>query len=337
MTDNKNLQVQIWVLVVGFLLLIIKFTAWIITSSNAILSDALESIINVAAGSFTLYSLYLSAKPRDFNHPYGHGKIEFISSGIEGALIFIAGAAIVGKGIYNLIIPEEIEKIDLGLILIIISGIVNFILSRILHSRAHKSHSVALEGEAKHLLSDAYTTGGITIGLAAVWLTGYVFLDSLIAVIFGLMLLRMGIKTVRSAYAGIMDEADFDTLEEIVKIMNDHRPDNWIDIHNFRIIKYGAVLHIDCHLTLPWYYNLVEVHDEIKKLERLISGNTTRQTEMFVHPDPCVRLSCQVCPLQNCDKRKEPFMQRRQWTIEDLVGNKKHAWTPGFSPEQRSE
>jgi len=319
-----NLKIQGVAVGVGLLLLIIKFAAWVITGSNAILSDALESVINVLAGSLALFSIYYASRPKDADHLYGHGKMEFISSGFEGLLIIVAGGVIIGKAVYNLIFPHEIEELGVGILLTTAAGLVNFILAIVLIKRGQKTHSVAMEADGKHLLSDAYSTVGMLVGLLLVWYTGQVWIDNLVALMFGALLLRIGYKVTKGALAGILDETDLVLARQFVEILQKNRKDDWIDIHNFRIIKFGSVLHVDCHLTLPWYYTIEQGHKIVESIEELVNTEMNRQVELFVHVDHCLPKSCSLCAKSDCQVRKHAFEAQQKWTLENVLENARH-------------
>ena len=230
--------------------------AWYITNSVAVLTDGLESIVNIITGFIGLYSLYLSALPKDNNHPYGHGKAEFISAGIEGTLISVTGLIIIYEAINNLRHPHVLGKLDYGIGLIALTSIINFAVGFVAVRKGKKNHSLALIASGKHLESDTYSTIGIVVGLILIYFTKLVWLDSIIALVYALIIIVTGYKIMRSSIAGIMDEADKKLLDEVVEYLNNSRTKNWIDLHNLRIIKYGAILHLDCHLTVPWYFTV---------------------------------------------------------------------------------
>ncbi len=322
---RKNIRFQTLAIVIGLLLMGAKFYAWWLTHSNAILTDALESIINVLAGLFALYSLILAMKPRDENHPYGHGKIEFLSAGFEGGLIFIAGLIIIGKGIYNLIYPQTLEKLDVGIILVLISGLINYLLGHFLERQGKWSNSFILVADGKHLKSDAYSSAGLLVGLILIYFTNITWLDNLTAILFGGIILYTGFKLVRTSVAGIMDEADYQLIENMVKFLDEHRRDNWIDVHNFRVIKYGATLHIDCHLTLPWYFTTRQSHEEVKLFEEVIAQNMGSPVELFVHVDPCEPPgNCTICRKADCEMRQAALRNNVQWTLANIMKDQKH-------------
>lgn len=322
---NSKIRIQFLVLSIGILLMLGKFIAYLITHSNAILTDALESIINVVAGCFGLYSLLLASKPKDEDHPYGHGKIEFISASIEGILIILAGIAIIGKSTFNLYYPSAIHKIDVGIWIIGISGVINFIIGQIAEIKGKKSDSITLIASGKHLKSDAYTTVGILIGLVLIYFTKIIRIDNIVAIACGIWIIYSGYKILKESVGGIMDEADFTLLEKITANLEKYRKPNWIDIHNLRTIKYGDKLHIDCHVTLPFYFSVKEGHNEIDEMEQLIDQVFEKKVEIFIHVDPCnPDFSCSVCLQSACNERKIPFDKKIIWNLENTMQNSKH-------------
>ena len=312
-------------LAVGVALLIVKLLAWWWTNSNAILTDALESIINVVAAGMGLYSLWLSAQPRDRNHPYGHGKVEFISAGVEGALIMLAGISILAKASYNIAYPQTISRLDVGLIITAVAGAINYLLGWYLQRQGRGSHSIVLVASGAHLKSDAYSSAGLVLGLGLVWLTGSPVLDSILALVFGAIIIYTGLRLVRESVAGIMDEADYQLIREMVQALEEERREPWIDVHNFRVIKYGSTLHIDCHITLPWYYTVEQAHGQVEKFEQVMRGYSDNPTELFVHVDPCEPPeNCRLCRMQDCRVRKAPQEKRIVWTLDNIMKNQKH-------------
>lgn len=324
MNNQKQLSLPIATLCIGMILLIAKFVAWWWTNSNAILTDALESIINIVAGVFALYSLTLALKPKDEDHPYGHGKIEFLSAGFEGALILIAGLIIFFKSSWDIFHPHEVSGLDAGLIITAVSGLSNYIMGYFLIKKSTELSSMTLEASGKHLKSDAYSSIGLILGLIIVMVTGLDVLDNVVAIFFGLVIMFTGYGLLRRSVAGIMDEADEKLIEAFVDDMENNRNDDWIDLHNVRIIKYGNSLHLDCHLTLPWYYDTRQSHDSMKEFEDLVKELSVSPIELFVHVDPCEPISCQICQKKDCSKRLEPSKGRIEWTIENTTANKKH-------------
>ncbi len=324
-TQRQNLIVQKWVAVISLLLLLIKFIAYYYTFSVSILTDALESIVNVAAGFIGLYSLYVAAKPRDRDHPYGHGKAEFLSAAVEGSMILIAGVIIIYKAIVLLIHPEPLQQLDTGIGLIAITAVVNFWMGVICLRYGKKNNSLALMASGKHLQTDTWSTFGIIAGLILLSLTGYLWIDSVMAIGISLFVMFTGYKIIRRSVAGIMDEADDKIISEMVKMLNNNRQENWVDLHNLRVIKYGSVLHMDCHLTVPWYLNVNEAHGEIDILANLVRKEFNESVELFVHSDGCLTFQCHICNKQDCPVRQHSFEKKVTWTPENISRNQKHS------------
>lgn len=326
-TAKQNLRVQKWVAGISVALLAVKFIAYFSTLSVSILTDALESIVNVVAGAIGLYSLYIAAKPRDIDHPYGHGKAEFLSAAVEGTLIGIAGLVILYKAILSLVHPVELKKIDMGIWLVAATALINFLLGIYCVRIARKNNSMALEASGRHLQSDTLSTVGIIAGLVLLYFTGWNWIDGVVAILFGAFIIFMGYRILRSSIAGIMDEADRQLLTRLVELLNANRRTNWIDIHNLRVIKYGSVLHIDCHLTVPWYLNVHEAHQEIDALISLVREEFGPSVEFFVHSDGCLPFSCPICDKMECTVRKHKFEKKIRWTLDNILKNEKHNLT----------
>lgn len=306
-------------------MLIVKFIAYYSTRSVTILTDALESIVNVVSGFIGLYSLRIAARPRDKDHPYGHGKVEFISAAIEGTLIGSAGVIILYKAIQELIHPVELRQVDIGIVLIAVTAVVNFIMGYYCLSYGKKNSSLALIASGKHLQSDTWSTAGIIIGLIFLYISGYRWIDGVVAILFGSYIIFTSYRILRRSVAGIMDEADMELLERVVQVLNANRRENWIDLHNLRVIKYGSVLHVDCHLTFPWYFTVREAHHEIDELAKLIRKDFGESLELFVHSDGCMPFSCRICYKAHCKERQHPFEKKITWTLENISQNKKHS------------
>jgi cation diffusion facilitator family transporter len=308
----------------GAVLFLIKLLAWYLTGSVAILTDALESTVNVVAGLIGVYSLYVSAKPKDTDHPYGHGKAEFISAAVEGTLVTVAGVIIIIEAISTLFHPHAIQKLDYGIWLVAVTAVVNYIAGAICVKTGKKNNSLALQASGRHLQTDTYSTGGIIVGLILLLIFKLWWIDSAVAILFALIIMIAGYKIVRESLAGIMDEADTDLLKKMVATLNSNRKENWIDLHNLRIIKYGGTIHLDCHLTVPWYLNVFEAHTEIDSLSELVKTEFGESMELFVHSDPCVSFSCRICSKEDCTVRQHPFAKKIEWTMKNISEDAKH-------------
>jgi cation diffusion facilitator family transporter len=321
---RENLLIQKIVVAVAVLLFAIKILAYFITRSVSVLTDALESVANVGAGFIGLYSLHISAQPKDQNHPYGHGKAEFLSAGVEGSLIIIAGFAIIYKSVYSLIYPQPLRQLDQGMVLIGITAVINYAMGYISVYRGKRNNSLALVASGRHLQSDTYSTIGIIAGLILIYFTKLLWLDSAIALFFAVVIIVTGYRIIRSSIAGIMDEADLVLLNKMVHVLDKNRQENWVDLHNLRVIKYGGTLHVDCHLTVPWYLNVHEAHGEIDKLAALIKKEFGTSIELFVHSDGCLYFQCSICSKHDCHVRQKPFEERVPWSTKNLLRDAKH-------------
>jgi cation diffusion facilitator family transporter len=318
------IRIQRYIAFLSVVLFLAKLWAWYLTHSVAILTDALESTVNVITGFIGLYSVLLAAKPRDTNHPYGHGKAEFISSAVEGALIGIAGLFIIYEAVAQLLHPQEIKELNIGIIITVVAGAINCAFGIYAVRIGKKNRSLTVEAAGQHLLSDAYSTLAIVIGLVLLLFTGWEWLDSAIAIVFSLFIIYTGYKVLRRSLAGIMDEADETLLKNVVHILQQNRKPQWIDLHNLRVIQYGDVLHVDAHMTLPWYYRVADAEKEIRSLEHLIQEHFGGKVELFIHIDGCMPYSCKLCAIENCPVRQESFKGQIQWNLENVWANHKH-------------
>ena len=322
--SRTNFNVQRMVAIVAVALFILKIIAWWMTRSVAVLTDALESTVNVVAGFISLYSLYVAAKPRDKEHPYGHGKAEFVSAAVEGALVTVAGFVIIYEAIDNIIHPHIIRQLDWGMLLVGSTAVVNYLTGMYSIKMGKKNNSLALIASGKHLQSDTYSTIGIVLGMGLIFFTGWIWLDSVVAIGFAFFIIYTGYTIVRSSIAGIMDEADNALLEKLVSRINENRKENWVDLHNLRIIKFGSVIHVDCHLTVPWFLNVHQAHDEVEAFSATARDEFGESVELFVHADGCLDFSCRICSKANCSERKNPFEKRIEWDVHNISSDEKH-------------
>lgn len=323
-TNKDKIGFQKLIAVFGIILFIGKIVAWKLTKSDAVFSDAMESIVNIISAFMGLYSLYLAAKPKDEDHPYGHGKVEFVTSGIEGALIAIAGVIIIYEGINSLIVGKVLNKLDWGIFIIAATAIINYLLGYISIKKGENENSLVLISSGKHLQSDTITTLGVVVSLIVVYFTKIYWIDSVVALIFGAYIIFVGYKIVRKSLSGIMDEQDPDLLNQIIALLEENRRIEWIDVHNMKIQQFGASLHIDAHITLPWYYSLREAHSEMEKVIILLAQNTKRSVEFNFHMDDCRPVSCPVCQIMDCPVREKDFVKRVEWTPENVTRVEKH-------------
>jgi cation diffusion facilitator family transporter len=320
-----RIRVMILALVVGGLLMTVKFVAYFLTDSTAILSDALESIINVVASGFALYSIYLSDRPPDWSHPYGHGKIEYVSVGFEGALIILAAVAILYKAIPAFFVAPVLAKLDVGIIIILGTSVVNLALGLFLVRTGRRTRSMPLEADGKHLLTDVYTSVGVIVGLVLVRVTGWYGWDPLVACAVALNIIVTGGHLVKKSFGRLMDEAEPELLGRIVEILNKNRRPDWIDIHHLRARHYGDKVHVDFHLVVPRSFGLPEAHREAKQIEKMILDSLSEVVEVIVHVDPCEDPLCERCLQARCqDRSKEGHATIRAWRIQEVVVKRVH-------------
>ena len=324
----ENYRFQRYVVALSGIILLTKSLAWYITGSVAIMTDALESIVNVAAGMIGLYALYLSMKPRDFDHPYGHGRAEFISATVEGAMIAIAGVIILMEAVRSILDPSEIPNLEAGMVLILMTAAANFAVGTLAVRKGRRNRSQALEASGKHLQSDSYSSAGIILGLAiycALRWAGHdlLWIDGVIALVFGTIIISTGVFVVKRSMESIMDKVDIELLDQIVMTLSDNRRDAWIDIHDLRMVKYGSTIHIDMHVTMPWYMTVREQRKEVCKMIALIKENYGDSAELSVSCDPCREFSCRSCRYE-CGERKTDFMELMEWNINNLARDAQH-------------
>ena len=311
-------------LVVSVGLVAIKFYAYRLTRSQAVLTDALESIINVFTSGFALYSLYLAGLPKDENHPYGHGKVENLSLGFEGGLIVMAGAFILYHASGGLLHPQPVARPDWGVALLASTAAVNLGVGLLLVRTGRRLRSVALVGDGQHLYLDALTSIVSSAALVLVALTGQVRFDAGAALLLGGFILVNGGRMLRRAVSGLMDETDTAVVSEVIAELQARRRAPWIDVHNLRVQRYGANLHIDCHMQMPYYFSLEQIHTELHDIEELIRARFAVEVEMFVHADPCTFAACSLCLMADCPVRQHPFRHEVGWDLHNAVKDERH-------------
>ncbi len=322
--QNSSIAFQKWIAAVGIILFIGKIIAWKMTNSDSVFSDAMESIVNIISAFLGLYALYLGGKPRDENHPYGHGKVEFVTSAIEGSLISIAGVMIIYEGTNSLISGKILNKIDWGIWIIAATAIANYVLGYISIQKGKAENSIVLISSGKHLQSDTFSTLGVVISLVLVYFTNLVWIDSIVALGLGFYIITIGYKIIRQSLSGIMDEADPEMLGRLADFLNQNRKPEWIDVHNMKIQQFGSKLHIDAHITLPWYFELRTAHNEMEEMIKLIAENTERTVEFNFHMDDCKPTSCPICDIADCPVRQHLLVKKVEWTGENISQPDKH-------------
>jgi cation diffusion facilitator family transporter len=306
-------------LFVGMVLMLLKFYVYWLTQSSAILSDALESIINVVASAFALGSVVLSAKPPDPTHPYGHEKIEYFSAGFEGALIVLAAIGIFWMAWPQILQPHELPNLGSGLLILLGTSMVNLVLSLGLIRVGKRTSSLILVADGKHILSDVYTSAGVLLGLFLVRQTGWYWLDGAVACVVAVNILVIGTKLVLQSFAGLMHASDPALLEEITHLIAKHRRPNWIEVHKLRAWRAGNRIHADFHLILPRDLTLEAAHNEATLLQNTLAGELEGMVEALIHIEPCIEPECPICGYDPCKLRQAPMRQQNLWHREMLT------------------
>lgn len=323
---KKAISIQRAIAALGIVLFLGKMLAWYLTHSVTVLTDALEGIVNVVAGLMGLYSVTLAAKPRDPNHPYGHGKAEFISSAVEGTLITIAGFFIIYEAIEHLIVPHELEKLDIGLYIVAFSGLLNYLAGSYAARQGEKENSMVLVSAGKHLMTDAYSGIAIIIGITLLLLTHnkYLWLDSAVALCFAAIIVVTGYKVVRRSIRGIMDETDMGQLQKVIDVLQTNRRAPWVDMHHLRVLNHSGRMHVDAHLTVPRYYQVSEAVAEIKSIDALVKTHFGSDVEVFIQTEGCNARQCHICNMAACTIREHAFEHEQEWNVENMWREHRH-------------
>lgn len=307
-------------LVVGFLMLIAKMGAYLITGSTAIFSDAVESIVHIFATTMALVSIIISSKPADSDHMYGHGNIEYFSAGIEGTLILGASVIIIYQSITDILYGSELSSLNIGVIVIAGAGVINLFLGSYLVKTGKKTNSLTLIADGKHILTDSATSIGVVVGIALVILTDLIILDPIVAIIVALNILRTGFKLIRTSIGGLMLETNPEVLLKISQLLSKFKKDYWIDIHELRYWKSGDKFFIDFHMILPFYFTIAETHSEEKEITERFKEELSN-AQLKVHFDYCRYELCKYCSHQSCEERKEEKSVNFDWDVEKLTGD----------------
>jgi cation diffusion facilitator family transporter len=323
-SSKQNLKIQYTLTGLTVVVFILKVATFLITHSLSVLSDTLESVVNIIATIVGSYSMYIAAKPKDKDHPYGHGKAEFVSSAFQGSLIIGVGCLIIYESIDSFIHPGTLHNLGNGFWLLILIALINISTALYVMRIGKKNNSMALVTSGKLFLIDFFTTISVAVGILILIITNVQKVDSIIAVLLGGWVVFDCYKILRASLAGIMDEADMVLLENVIAEINASRNEKWIDLHNLRVIKYGPLMHIDCHLTMPWYLNVHEAHIVMDQFTDLIKKKFGDSVEFFIHIDGCMPFSCAICTIDNCEKRQHSFQKKLDWTMENVLSNHKH-------------
>lgn len=274
-------------------LIIMKLVVGIMSGSVSIISEAIHSTMDLIAAMIAFFSVKISDKPADEEHPYGHGKIENVSGVIEALLIFIASVWIIVESIKKIINPSHVESIGLGFIVMFISSGINWIVSQKLYKIAKETDSIALEADALHLKADVYTSLGVGVGLLLIWITGLTYLDPIVAILVAIFILKEATGLLKNAFNPLLDVRLSDEEIEVVnKVIN-----NYNNIHcNFHALKTrrsGSVKYIELHLIFPQDMSVKDAHDVCDKIEDEMEEKL-KNTFVTIHLEACNK-RCEQC------------------------------------------
>lgn len=306
-------------LVTGIVVLVLKTLAYQQTQSQALLSDALESIINVLTALVSIWVVYYSSQPADEEHPYGHGKVEYFSAAFEGGLVAFAGMMIIAESMKALMSGRAISHIQEGLGFAAAATLGNLLLSAYLFWVAKKNHSAVLKANAIHIFSDILTTAGAALGLFLVWLTGKVWIDAVTAIIMAILLVRSAYLVMRNSMGALLDETDEETLSKLAAVLDAHRFPGIIDIHQTRIIRAGRFHHVDAHVVVPEFWDVKETHKNTVKFETAVVEDYPFDGEIVFHVDPCLQNHCSICELSDCQIRRKAYEKKKLITAKSLT------------------
>jgi len=306
-------------LTVALLMLAAKYQAYRMTGSTAVLSDALESIVNVVAAVFALGGLVFAGRPADRNHPYGHGKIEFFSAAFEGGLIAFASVVIVYEAVLILLAGAAVRQISAGVVIVLVTGLVNLVLGWYLVRTGRRYNSLTLVADGKHVIADFWTSAGVVVGLLLVQLTGLAWLDPLVALLVALSLMWTGFRLVRHAAGGLLDEEDPALLSRVLAALQRYVGHGVIRVHHLRAIRSGRFHHVEAHLVVPEFWSVDRAHGVSEDVAARVIHDLGVEGEMVFHTDPCHRIYCATCDLEDCPIRREPFLGATPLTLEEAV------------------
>jgi cation diffusion facilitator family transporter len=299
-----------------------KWWAYIVSDSVALKTDALESFINIIAVIMAIIAVYHAGRPADHNHPYGHGKIEFFSSAIEGGMLFFGGCYLIYESVQNLILNAQPLELNHALFLSAISGIMNGVLGAWQLRAGKKLQSEAIIADAKHILTDFFTTIGVIFGLFIADKTELYFLDPVCAIIVSLLLLRNAYVIVRRSAMLLSDTEDPELIDSIVDLLNTPlRNKDVIDIHRLRSFRSGNKNYIDLHVVVPEFWNVRHAHDSAEELCSSLQKSLKKITEFHPHVEACMQKYCAQCEVEDCPVRQSPLKDKKKFTALDVIAS----------------
>lgn len=283
---SPNLKVYAWLSIAAALATIgLKTCAWWLTGSVGLLSDALESLVNLAGAVMALWMLHVAAQPADERHAYGHGKAEYFSSGFEGLLILAAALSIAWTAIGRLLDPQPLEAVGIGLAVSVAASLVNLLTARVLLAAGRAHHSITLEADAHHLMTDVWTSVGVILGVGAVALTGWLWLDPVLALLVAANIVWTGVQLLRRSAAGLMDAALPPEQRQAVEAVLATYQAQGLGFHALRSRQAGARVFISVHVLVPGQWTVQQGHDLVEQIEADIRRALPR-AHVLTHLEP---------------------------------------------------
>ena len=281
--DRSKLTRFAWLsIAVAILTISLKTFAYLITDSVGLLSDALESIVNLVGALMALGMLTIAARPADENHAYGHSKAEYFSSGVEGTLILIAAISIAYTAIQRLITPKPLEQVGIGLIVSVVASLANLGVALILRRAGKQYNSISLTSNSNHLMTDVWTSGGVLIGVGAVVITGWQVLDPLIAILVALNIVWTGFGIIRNSISGLMDSTLSKEYLEVIQSVLDRHQETEVKFHALRTRQSGSLNIISLHVLVPGNWTVDRGHQFVTQIENELSS-AVADSVIFTH------------------------------------------------------
>lgn len=270
-------------LATGVAMLGIKWVAFALTGSSVIFSDAAESVVHIGAVWFAWYAVRITGRPPDRGHHYGYDKISYVSAGVEGGLICVAAVVIIGSAIQSLVVGVTLERLDIGILLIGGAGTLNAVLGIYLVRVGRREGALAVEANGHHVMTDAWTSAGAVVGLLAARLSGWYWLDPVMAMLFGANIIREGIRLMRMSVDGLLDRADPDLLAKAEQIIARECREHDCAYHRLRLRTTGNGIHVDYHLQVPDEMRMQDAHTLATSLEDTLCNALGPRCEVFTH------------------------------------------------------
>lgn len=323
-----------WSLAGAFIVLLLKVHAYTTGGSAGFFSDAGESLVNILTALLGLYGVWWARRPRDRDHPYGHGKVDTLIAALQALIVIATAGGLALSILTGHYMTAQAGAAPTALLYQAGAMTMNALLAFLLWRGSRVYSSAILRSESFHLLGDVGTSLVVVINfLGLQWHYSNLLIDKLVGLGMVVLVGYGALRILRETGAALVDTQDPYLLRRLADALEKHRRPEWIDLHNVRIQRYGQALHIDGHVTLPWYWTLHDAHEAMKALEHTLRRELGGEVEFFWHMDPCEPVCCPFCEVSGCPHRQKPFLRRRRISPETLFVNQK-VWEPS-SPHQR--